>query len=227
MATNQEQYRNTVEEMATSIAPYRMRRMFKMRDPYPVIVARNWARDMAFVECLLCFGCAVSIAAVTYGTISKDNLIEDDDHLTIGGVEVTGRLKLSESFLWADYALAPFLYKGLLVGLEVAAVACACQGACLVTCCHLKCWHLDELGILQTLGRCNSCSVAATTLSVALTTLILLVKWQRALEKEINGSLLVMSVYAILLLVLLCLRASTMVKAFRATAALQEEVSVV
>lgn len=182
---------------------------------------------MAFMECLLCFGCALTILSVTYGTLSREKLIEDDDHFYISGVEVTGSLKISESFRWADYALAPFLSKGLLIGLEMLAVACACQGACLAACCHIKCWHIDELGILKALARCNSCSVLATCLSLATTTLILLVKWQRALRNEIRGSLLVMSLYGILLLLLLCLRASTTFKAFRATAALQEEVILV
>ncbi len=70
-------------------------------------------------------------------------------------------------------------------------------------------------------------SVTATCGGLALTALTLLVKWRRALTVGIKGSLLVMSLYALLTVVLLALRATTAIKAARATNALMEEIIIV
>jgi hypothetical protein len=125
---------------------------------------------------------------------------------------------------WASFALAPFVYKGMLMFLEVLAVICACAGACLASCCHFKCWKLDELGVLKALGYCTAASVGVTFLSLAFTAVMLQAKWTRALDSEIRGSLLVMSMYALFAALLLCLRVATTFKAFKATTALAEEV---
>jgi hypothetical protein len=94
---NQEDFNKLVEEeRATSIIPFKMRRLFKMRDPYPVVVARNWARDMSMLECVLVLLCLFVIASLrTTPDNSGDDVIGDDDQLVLQGVEVTGGLGLS------------------------------------------------------------------------------------------------------------------------------------
>jgi hypothetical protein len=184
--------------------------VFQMRDPYSVLVARNWARDMAGLEGLLCLGVLFFFACVTFfgGTTSGDDpLVADDDDFTVAGVALTGHVALrgssadggsgddeSRSLAWADFAVAPFAAKGLLLLLEVSAVGCACAGACLASCCHFKCGSLREVDLLAALGWCSGCSALATAASLAFTAVCLLYKWERALgASEIRGALLVMS----------------------------------
>mmetsp|Transcript_28696 Transcript_28696/g.33886 ORF Transcript_28696/g.33886 Transcript_28696/m.33886 type:complete len:230 (+) Transcript_28696:73-762(+) len=220
-----DEYRKYLEEKATNIIPYKMRRLFKMRDPYPVIIARNWARDMAVIECILCFGCLVTLVSLTSSSGGQtDDVLKDDDSIKIAGVDVTGQVTISNNFKWAGFALMPFVYKGLLIFIEILAVMCACNSACMAACCHFKFWNFEEYGILRTLGCCSAMSVTATCISIAFSSIMLLVKWRRQLKSEIQSSLLVMSLYAFLSVVLLFLRISTTLKAFRATTALKEEV---
>mmetsp|Transcript_26687 Transcript_26687/g.54650 ORF Transcript_26687/g.54650 Transcript_26687/m.54650 type:complete len:228 (-) Transcript_26687:284-967(-) len=227
MASSAEQYQRSLEEAKSAIIPYKLRRMFKMRDPYPVILARGWARDMAAVECILCVGCLIAIASLSFTTADSDDLLKDDDNMVVLGRDLTGGVVLNSRMRWATFALGPFLYKGALAFLEILAVACACVGACMATFCHFKFWKIEELGILKSLGYCTAVSATATCVSLALTAVSLLLKWRRALSNEIRGSLLVMSLYGIAAVVLLCLRVSTAHKAFRAATALREEIVVV
>jgi hypothetical protein len=223
-----DEYRKYIEEKATNIIPYKMRRLFKMRDPYPVIIARNWARDMAVIECVLCFGCLITLVSLTTNPSNgDDDVLKDDDSIKLAGVDITGQIGLSSNFQWAGFALIPFIYKGLIVFIEMLAVMCACNGSCIAACSHFKFGHLDEHGILRTLGCCSAMSVAATCISLAFTAVMLLVKWRRQLKSEISSSLLVMSLYALVAVILLFLRMSTTMKAFRGATALKEEVIIV
>lgn len=74
------------------------------------------------------------------------------------------------------------------------------------------------------MGCCSAMSVSFTCISLAGTAVMLLIKWKRQLKDEIRSSLLVMSLYAFIAFILLCLRISTTLKAFRAATALKEEV---
>jgi len=230
MATASEAYTKHEDEKATSIIPYKMRRMFKMRDPYPVLVARNWARDMAAIECLLFIGCLIVLA--TMGFTNQDATVaeKDDDSINVLGVDITGQIGLKEEYSRAQSLLLPFMYKGLLMFVEILAVMCACMGACMASCCHFKFLALDEISIMRTLGYCTGASVLATAMGIFFTTITLMPKWKRALadddttESGVRGSLLVMSMYGFFAAVLLCLRLSTTLKARRASTALREEV---
>lgn len=225
---SQDQYQKEIEEAKNAtVVPYKLRRMFKMRDPYPVIIARNWARDMAAIECILCAGCMFAIASLSLTTADTDDLLKDDDSIVVANRDLTGGVVLSSRMKWANFVLGPFLYKGALAFLEIFAVACACTGACMASCCQFKFWKLEEQGILKSLGYCTAMSAGATCVSLVFTALTLLIKWRRALSNEIRGSLLVMSLYGIVAVVLLCLRISTTHKAFRATTALTEEITIV
>ena len=83
------------EEKNTTIIPYKLRRMFKMRDPYPVIIARNWALDMAAVECILCVGCLIAIGSLSFTTADTDDLLKDDDNIVVLGRDLTGGVVLN------------------------------------------------------------------------------------------------------------------------------------
>ena len=92
-------YQKVLEEKPTTIIPYKLRRLYKMRDPYPVLVARNWARDMAAVECLLF---TLSLFALASLRVKSNNNADDylprengDDHILVGGVDITGGVTLS------------------------------------------------------------------------------------------------------------------------------------
>lgn len=183
-----------------------------MRDPYPVLVARSWARDVAGLEGVLCLGVLFFFACATFvagdGNSSSDSpLVADDDDFTVAGVALTGHVALrgsrssanddgggSRSLAWADVVVAPFAAKGLLLLLEAGAVGCACAGACLASCCHFKCGALQEGDLLAALGWCSGCSALATAASLFFTAFCLLYKWERALgASDIRGTLLVMS----------------------------------
>lgn len=177
--------------------------LLQIRDPYPVLVARNWARDMAGLETCLCLGVLFFLACVKFisgdsGDVasSSEPLVEDDDDFTVAGVGLTSHvaLRASSGLEWADVAVAPFAAKGLLLVLEIGAVACACSGACLACCCHVKCGALQEGDVLTTLGWCSGFSALATAASLVFTALCLLYKWERAMDNnEIGGTLLIMS----------------------------------
>lgn len=71
--------------------------IYLYKDPYPVIIARNWARDMAVIECILCFGCLVTLAALTSkGNNQVDDIIADDDHIKLGGFDITGQVTIAD-----------------------------------------------------------------------------------------------------------------------------------
>jgi hypothetical protein len=158
---------------------------------------------MAGLETCLCVSVLFFLACVEFigesgdsGASSNAPLVADDDDFTVAGVGLTGHvaLRTSSGLSWADVAVAPFAAKGLLLLLEVGAVACACSGAYLACCCHVKCGALQEGDVLTTLGWCSGFSALATAASLAFTALCLLYKWERAMdENEISGTLLIMS----------------------------------
>jgi hypothetical protein len=68
-----------------------------IQDPYPVIIARNWARDMAVIECILCFGCLVTMVTLTSkGNDQVDDIIADDDHIKVAGFDITGQITVAD-----------------------------------------------------------------------------------------------------------------------------------
>lgn len=80
------------------------------------------------------------------------------------------------------------------------------------------------------MGCCTSASAICTTIGALLTTVTLFFKWKRALfstNGEINSTLMFMSLYGVLTLILLGLRASAARRAFHARTVLQEEVMAV
>ena len=100
MATAHEAFVNHQEEKQPVIIPYKLRRIFKMRDPYPVLVARNWGRDMAVLECVLFAGCMFVLASVTFrgmdDAVDPVDLSKDDDNIKVLGVELTGEVTLNK-----------------------------------------------------------------------------------------------------------------------------------
>jgi hypothetical protein len=97
-ADMQDTYIKQQEEKAPIIEAFRLRRMFKMRDPYPVILARNWSRDMATLECLLFAGCLIVLASVTLtdSTDAVAELLKDDDSINVLGTDLTGEVTLKQ-----------------------------------------------------------------------------------------------------------------------------------
>ena len=92
-----------------------------MRDPYPVLVARNWARDMAAIECLLFIGCLIVLA--TMGFTNQDATVaeKDDDSINVLGVDLTGQIGLKEEYVWA-YIVCIHYFSLLLIVWAVAVI---------------------------------------------------------------------------------------------------------
>eukprot|EP00614_Pseudopedinella_elastica_P006618 CAMPEP_0172589960 /NCGR_PEP_ID=MMETSP1068-20121228/8474_1 /TAXON_ID=35684 /ORGANISM="Pseudopedinella elastica, Strain CCMP716" /LENGTH=99 /DNA_ID=CAMNT_0013385633 /DNA_START=204 /DNA_END=500 /DNA_ORIENTATION=- len=84
------------------LSPYKLRRLFKLQAPYPVLLARGWVQKMAPIECLLCLLCFVGVASVTLKRgAASDDLLEDDDHVEIFGLDLTaGGIKVHDSMKW-------------------------------------------------------------------------------------------------------------------------------
>jgi len=93
-----EKYKQQQEDKIPAVMPFQMRRMFKMRDPYPVILARNWSRDMATLECLLFAGCVIVVASLTLagGDDAVEELLKDDDSIKVLGTDLTGEVTLKK-----------------------------------------------------------------------------------------------------------------------------------
>lgn len=216
------------------IAPYNMRRIFKMRDPYAVLLARHWARDLATVECVLMgLSLFVLMFGISWNQYPPWQQQHGDDYLpspqaddiTVGGIHLTGQVHFRSQFDWAMFALIPWVHKGLLIFLDVLAITCSCQGNCIASCFHRQLWCCDETGILKTMGVCSAMSSVTTALSIAGTTVVLLIKWKGAMSSgDVTSTLLFMTIYGLATVLLMYLRTSAALKAFTAHQVLVEEV---
>ena len=212
------------EGQALTISPYMMRRKFHMRDPYFVTVSRGWASKMAYIECCLCVGAIFALYSICWIPCSTLYDGDDDDSLRITGINITPRIPVAPRMKFAAFALEPFFYKGIGAVLELLAIFCACQGACIATNFNWKFLWCGERDIIKTLVRCSSASVVSSSLALALTVVTLFIKWNYALKNDLKSSLLVMSIYGVMLTILCCLRVSTTYKSHKAFESLKDEI---
>lgn len=199
---------------------YHMRRKFKMRDPYSVNVARNWAYQMAMLECCLCTGVLFCLLSICFYDCS---MTDDDDALRVAGVDLTKKLRISDRSEPFAVILEPFFYKGVAAIVEMMAIFCACHGVCIAAAFNWKFLWCGEKQIMQTLFRCSGASVLATLVALVITVITLFVKWRHAMGNDMKSSLLVMSFYGFVTSVLFCLRTSTVFRSQKALVALNEE----
>jgi len=205
-----------------------------MRDPYAVLIARHWARDMAILETVLAMMCLFVLTSISWSkappwdkSSEPDDYLNDDDAVTVGGVRLNGQVHFNDSASWAMFAIIPWVHKGLLIFFDIFAVFCSCHGSWIAACGRHQVLCCDERGIFRVMGACMGASALFTAVGVLLTSLILLNKWRRALftsDGEVKAILLFMTVYGVATIILLILRASAAVKAFTARTVLQEEV---
>lgn len=62
-----------------------------------MLIARHWARDMAAIECVLCFGCLLTLVTLTAkGANQIDDIIDDDDHIKVAGFDISGQVTIAD-----------------------------------------------------------------------------------------------------------------------------------